>query len=254
MSNITPDIKELRLRSPVGRLLFCESLLEPKPRYNASDEDEDAESSEEERLYYSTSLLVPKASCEGNEDWNKMWEAIRKYGVLKLKDADKAFKKNGEPKFNINGLVDGDETSHDSNYDHWVFRFKSPEFLPPGILGEDGEALDEDGVHKMYWGAYACVLFGLYFYDPPEGQNYKSGCNFNLLAVKLLGGGQRLDSGGQAAIGVDEASDHFDGVTAPQIEYDSEDEDEAEEAEEKPKAKRKKRAPYANAKTGGVPF
>ena len=80
--------------------------------------------------------------------------------------------------------------------------------FPPTVLGPDGAPIPEDRRGELVFpGANAAMIIGFY----PYQKSGNAGVTFNLLAVKLLGGGQRLGGGGISAT---DAAAMFESVPA----------------------------------------
>ena len=169
--NDLPDIKTIRLRTPVGYLSFPE-LFEAKDKWESG------------RKKFSCSMQIPKKMTDENKErWNELHKSILKFGLAEF-GTSAVIKKDGKvkPDFDV-PVMDGDEHKYEGNRGYWLLRATSNERFPPRVLDPDNNVIEAPS-DLTQAGAEAELLVGLYYYKF-QG---KRGCSLNLYAVRCLGG------------------------------------------------------------------
>lgn len=170
-----PDVKTVRIALPPGVLKFPALLAPSAPPW--SDKEK-----------YQAKIVWPKDEIEAHPQWAELQKLILLYGADRLGLKHIGTRKDGThyPKFDINGLIDGDESDKEYDKGTWGVRATANPQFPPLVLGPDGKAMKEDPDGLIFTGQIAQMVIGFYFYN-----NDYSGLSFNLLGVKIVGGGER---------------------------------------------------------------
>ncbi len=166
--------------SPAGRLSW--PFLEKPKAYGGEDKPE----------RYSTTQLVPEKVWEGSH-MQEVREQLQEF----------ANRRWGKPegskgaKFRLTGIKRPDLDSDDEIIStHWAIKASATPKFRPQLFDVDGNLVDpleyEPGeINRLFYpGANAVVRIRPYLFDGNREKGYTQGISFNLIGVRVLGGGE----------------------------------------------------------------